>query len=318
MRLLKNKLLLFNNVAAIFHILGSSGYITFMGRVMEVQFNISSQGGSILTGPTTIFGIAVGLMSSGYFISKYKPAPRYLFFWNVIIGLLSASSQVLYTQIGCGGDSSSVINGTIFSCNANCNCEGISYSPVCDRSTGITYFSPCHAGCSTFDKSNDVYTNCSCNTLLPSERGIFQSEMISKRVINKRSSSTTSHSANELVTELATKFNSTEKQLTLYDVYEEELKFNKAPHDNFETIDANDLYDSAYDTNLDDSFDRESDENGDSNKRKRRQLQSDRIITPQICGGDCKFDYYLFSFVSMISSLIGSTGRIGNVLLSMR
>lgn len=61
MRLLKNKLLVFNNIASIFYILGSSGYITFMGRMMEVQFNTSSHGGSIITGPITIFGMTIGL-----------------------------------------------------------------------------------------------------------------------------------------------------------------------------------------------------------------------------------------------------------------
>lgn len=70
MRLLKNKLLVFNNIASIFYILGSSGYITFMGRMMEVQFNTSSHGGSIITGPITIFGMTIGLLLSGYVITK--------------------------------------------------------------------------------------------------------------------------------------------------------------------------------------------------------------------------------------------------------
>lgn len=82
MRLLKNKLLVFNNIASIFYILGSSGYITFMGRMMEVQFNTSSHGGSIITGPITIFGMTIGLLLSGYVITKVCqvhhiiPAPR--------------------------------------------------------------------------------------------------------------------------------------------------------------------------------------------------------------------------------------------------
>lgn len=70
MRLLRNKLLVFNNIASIFYILGSSGYITFMGRMMEVQFNTSSHGGSIITGPITIFGMTIGLLTSGYVITK--------------------------------------------------------------------------------------------------------------------------------------------------------------------------------------------------------------------------------------------------------
>lgn len=56
MRLLRNKLLIFNNIASIFYILGSAGQITFMGRVMEVQYNRTSANGSIFTGPLTILG----------------------------------------------------------------------------------------------------------------------------------------------------------------------------------------------------------------------------------------------------------------------
>ena len=32
-------------------------------------------------------------------------------------------------------------------CNAHCGCAAEVYHPVCDRSSGLTYMSPCHAGC---------------------------------------------------------------------------------------------------------------------------------------------------------------------------
>lgn len=122
MRLLTNKLIMFNNISAIFAIIGSSGHITFMGRMMEVQFNRSSHGGSMFTGPITILGVTIGFLSSGYLITKYKPPPKYLFLWNVAVGVLSVSVQVFYTQLGCGGDKSSMLSETMTSCDANCNC----------------------------------------------------------------------------------------------------------------------------------------------------------------------------------------------------
>lgn len=313
MRLLKNKLLIYNSVAGIFYILGSSGSMTFMGRMMEVQFNRSSHGGTILTGPATILGMTVGLLTSGYVITKFKPAPRYLFFWNVLIGLLLSLTQVFYTQIGCDGGNQLLLNGSVISCNPNCNCDGISYSPVCDRSTGMTYFSPCHAGCKTFNEKEKVYTNCTCTTSIPLQIELFQSEVAKNRVVNKRSTSTASFLANELATESSTKeFESTEKQLTFYDVYDEELKVNN-PHD--ETIDVNDLYDVVYDDIKDDSVEQEIE---GLVKRKRRQLQTDHIVTPQACSGDCNLHYYIFTFVAMITSFINASGRIGNVLLYFR
>lgn len=56
MRLLKNKILMFNILSTIFYILGSSGYITFLSKYMEVQFNKNSADASIVTGPITIIG----------------------------------------------------------------------------------------------------------------------------------------------------------------------------------------------------------------------------------------------------------------------
>lgn len=316
MRLLKNKLLIYNSIAGIFYILGSSGSMTFMGRMMEVQFNRSSQGGTILTGPITILGMTVGLLTSGYVITKYKPPPKYLFFWNVIIGLMLSFTQVFYTQIGCNGDGHQLmVNGSVISCNSDCNCDGIAYSPVCDRSTNITYFSPCHAGCKTFDEKEKIYKNCTCSITIPPQIELKQTEKTDNRVINKRSTSTTSFLFNELVTQSTTKDILTEKQLTFYDIYDEELKPNQSPHDHDETIDANDLYDISYDDIDEDSFERKSEDTG---KRKRRQLQTDRIITPQACAGNCDLDYYILTFVSMITSFINSSGRIGNVLLYFR
>ncbi|CAH3198233.1 unnamed protein product [Porites evermanni] len=48
-------------------------------------------------------------------------------------------------------------------CNQACNCSGVSYSPVCGGS--LTYFSPCHAGCTIANKTQTgswSYSDCTC------------------------------------------------------------------------------------------------------------------------------------------------------------
>jgi len=48
-------------------------------------------------------------------------------------------------------------------CNHACNCSEVNYVPVCGGS--LTYFSPCHAGCSEGNKTNKgsfSYSNCAC------------------------------------------------------------------------------------------------------------------------------------------------------------
>jgi hypothetical protein len=49
-------------------------------------------------------------------------------------------------------------------CTNGCNCAGRPFSPVCDQTTGISYYSPCHAGCSDVFSKNDV--NFKCKTKL--------------------------------------------------------------------------------------------------------------------------------------------------------
>lgn len=283
---------------------------------MEVQFNRTSAGGSAFTGPITIIGMVVGLLTSGYVITKYKPPPKYLFFWNVLIGLISMCAAISYTQLGCESNNSLLLNGTIISCNSNCVCDGVSYSPVCDRSTDITYFSPCHAGCRTYDESKKLYKDCSCN--------------INASISTKRS--TAIFLANEILMGSSTdqailngEVKPTEKRITLEDVYDEDLKPNKQPHDDNVAIDENHLYDES-DEDYEDSVETEEILNTgnvdmakiDTSKRERREMTVENVISPGACIGDCTFDYYTFSLISMVSSLLGSTGRIGNVLLNFR
>lgn len=242
------------------------------------------------------------------------------------------SAQIFYTQIGCDGGNSMLMNGSIISCNTNCHCDGVSYSPVCDRLTNTTYFSPCHAGCRSYDEKENVYRNCTCSSrVIPSEISTLQA--LNGRVISKRSTSPASFlggsdiargdrgssdsTTNKIMA--SNKARTTERQLTFYDVYDEELKLNRPSHDHDETIDVNDLYDFVYEESL-----HELDDEVAVRKRRQTAPQAsspsiwEHVVIPQSCVGDCRRDYYIFSFVSMISALISSTGRIGNVLLSFR
>lgn len=165
MRLLKNKILMFNILSTIFYILGSSGYITFLSKYMEVQFNKNSADASIITGPITIIGMVTGFLLSGYVISKYRPGPRKLFFWNVLVGFGYMIGQLIYIFLSCDNNYINNFTGTLnltAECNTNCSCSGVAYSPVCYEPTATTFFSPCHAACNRWDDSGKFYDNCAC------------------------------------------------------------------------------------------------------------------------------------------------------------
>ncbi|XP_055304283.1 solute carrier organic anion transporter family member 74D-like [Sitodiplosis mosellana] len=216
-RLISNKLVMFSRFSSVFYMLGFTGPLTYMGRQMEVQFNKTSSGGSIFTGPMIMGGMAIGTLLSGFILTKYRPKSRYVFFWNIIVGLISVFCTLSYTQLGCGSNDSLLVDGSIISCNSNCVCGDISYSPVCDRSTSTTYYSACHAGCRTYNEKHNIYSDCTCDV--------------------------------------------------------------KSAMSKFEVV---------------------------------------RNISSGACVGDCSFDYYVYSFLCMVSSILLLTGVMAGILLNFR
>lgn len=159
-RLLTNKLLMFNIMSGVFYILGSSGYITFLSKYIEVQFHKTRADSTIIAGPITLLGMVVGLLGSGWFIAKKKPHPSKLLGWNVLIGFVFIMGQISFLFLTCPDSSAPVIiNGKLNvtqDCNAHCNCDAVPYTPVCNEKTGTTFFSACHAGCDSWDNKEHV------------------------------------------------------------------------------------------------------------------------------------------------------------------
>ncbi|KAJ8669939.1 hypothetical protein QAD02_001198 [Eretmocerus hayati] len=166
-RILKNKLLMFNIASGIFYILSAAPFMSFITKYLEVLYQTKPGEGTVVVGPLTLIGMIVGFLVSGLVISRLKPSPRPLLFWNVIIGLCYFSGQLSFTFFGCdtgaiqGIDYSAMKVNLITPCNSVCNCGDVKYSPVCHEPTKTTYFSACHAGCHNV-VNETIFTNCSC------------------------------------------------------------------------------------------------------------------------------------------------------------
>lgn len=63
----------------------------------------------MVTGTVALAFSAIGVLGSGFIISKYKPRARYLAAWNVITGFLTVIGVLAYAFIGCPGNEKSVI-----------------------------------------------------------------------------------------------------------------------------------------------------------------------------------------------------------------
>ncbi|XP_058794444.1 solute carrier organic anion transporter family member 74D [Phymastichus coffea] len=166
-RILTNKLLMLNIFSGVFYVLSATPFMSFVAKYLEVQFSTSPGGGTLITGPLTLMGMVLGFIISGCVIGKFKPSPRPLLFWNIVVGLSYIAGQIAFTFISCKNSNIAEVNldtmklNLISPCNTACNCELIKYSPVCHEATGTTFFSACHAGCQSIINDTN-FGDCRC------------------------------------------------------------------------------------------------------------------------------------------------------------
>ncbi|XP_017552393.1 solute carrier organic anion transporter family member 1C1 isoform X1 [Pygocentrus nattereri] len=153
------------------------GLITFKAKYMEQQFGQSASRANFLIGVLNLPVVAVGIFLGGLVMKRYK--------LSVVSGaqlsfLTSFSAYLLMLlQFGTKCDNLRMAgltvsyNGTpqisydaqtLFSqCNQQCSCSAAEWDPVCSDD-GITYISPCLAGCmsSSGHGKNTAFHNCSC------------------------------------------------------------------------------------------------------------------------------------------------------------
>lgn len=167
MRLLKNKVFMYTNMASILFIMGYMPFWIFSPKYIEIQFRQPASVASLVNGTMGIVTAALGVLVSGAVISKYKPRTRYMAAWNTIVGVITALGFVVYMFIGCPANEAAIalnIQHISSNCNAGCHCEYVSYTPVCGEDLE-TYITPCHAGClteSVHENNRKVYKDCTC------------------------------------------------------------------------------------------------------------------------------------------------------------
>jgi MFS family permease len=130
---------------------------------METLYHTSASSSSFLVGTFGFTASALGILTAGILITKFKPRARVLTLWNVIIGLASALCIFSFGFMACTQNENAVKVNFDATCNADCHCDFVKYSPVCGVD-GYTYTSACHAGCNAVTSKNTskLFSSCSC------------------------------------------------------------------------------------------------------------------------------------------------------------
>ncbi|XP_041709622.1 solute carrier organic anion transporter family member 1C1 isoform X2 [Coregonus clupeaformis] len=153
------------------------GMVTYKPKYIEQHYGQSASKANFLMGTINIPAVALGIFTGGLLMKRLKlsimGAAKFAFSTSLIGYFLSlfffamscenakvAGITLPYNRV----DGVSYEEPSVFSaCNSDCVCSDKDWDPVCGED-GITYVSPCLAGCQTSTGSgkNTVFSNCSC------------------------------------------------------------------------------------------------------------------------------------------------------------
>ncbi|KAM9467824.1 solute carrier organic anion transporter family member 1C1-like [Clarias gariepinus] len=161
------------------------GFFTFLPKYMEQHFGLSSHRANFLIGLTNLPVSALGMFLGGLLMKRYKlsslSATKFSFLTSLIAMILlflrfmNKCDNIRLAGLTVSYNSTPQISydeQMLFSeCNQNCSCSATKWDPVCYD--GITYMSPCLAGCtsSTGHGKNTIFHNCSCVLYLSPQEG---------------------------------------------------------------------------------------------------------------------------------------------------
>ncbi|XP_048265736.1 solute carrier organic anion transporter family member 4A1 isoform X1 [Bombus affinis] len=150
-----------------------AGFAAFLPKLIENQFNVSPSSAALLMGLVTVPAGGGGTFLGGYLIKRFNlPCSGILKFC-----LLATASCIAFTLcfvLNCPNlnfagvtvpysDQTKKSFSLDSTCNNGCGCSRSEFSPICGVD-GITYYSPCHAGCYQGTRINnvEVYSDCTC------------------------------------------------------------------------------------------------------------------------------------------------------------
>ncbi|KAG7454560.1 hypothetical protein MATL_G00261030 [Megalops atlanticus] len=153
------------------------GMVTYKPKYIEQHYGQSASKANFLMGVINIPAVALGMFLGGVVMKRFKLSimgAAKLAFGTSLVGYFLSLS---FLMMGCenarvagitvsyqGVDGISYHERSLFAdCNMGCLCSGKDWDPVCGEN-GITYISPCLAGCQSNSGSgkNMAFDRCSC------------------------------------------------------------------------------------------------------------------------------------------------------------
>ncbi|KAF7399488.1 hypothetical protein HZH68_008080 [Vespula germanica] len=179
-RLIINKILICNILASAFCATALLNFMTHENIILESRYQIPRPTGMLLGFgdpfhsrliSTILKPVLIGLIIiiSGLVLSKAKPRATFIAGYNFIMTVLATITIFALVFAYCdmlpivGMNKRSIT--LLKYCNKDCRCSRDSdFRPTCDTRGMFTFYTPCHAGCTSINYIDNVkiYSGCSC------------------------------------------------------------------------------------------------------------------------------------------------------------
>lgn len=186
--LLKNDVYLVTCLGICCEIAIVSGFVVFLPKYLETQFGTTTSMANLFTGAIGIPGAVIGILTGGFLLKRFQLKPKGAIKLTLLLDSLALLGFLSFLVLGCDNPK---IAGATFpyhasvnlnsseleefeieanltsTCNIGCSCSNNHLEPICGIN-GITYFSPCHAGCTQFfshittEEKMVNFSGCSC------------------------------------------------------------------------------------------------------------------------------------------------------------
>ncbi|XP_023221334.1 solute carrier organic anion transporter family member 4C1-like, partial [Centruroides sculpturatus] len=165
-RLVKNPFLICHILAASCRYNSMLGYYITVPRYVETQYGKAASEANLFSGPIGIVATQIGIIIGAIAIHKFRPRAKYLACYLLAVEFFSFITFLVAMLLGCPGltmPDTTFLNNKLElqnTCNAGCQCTTSVFEPVCATDDKSVYFSPCFAGCTSFNGT--VFTGCKC------------------------------------------------------------------------------------------------------------------------------------------------------------